>query len=114
MTYEHIAVRPVTGTFGATVGGVDISRPLDKATLGEIRSAWLEYQVLFFRDQEMTPRQHEDFAANFGELTKAGFMPTLEGTTGVFVQEYPGLYSRDVTDITWHCDAAFLPVPSRG
>ena len=41
-------------------------------------------------------------------------MPTLEGTTGVFVQEYPGLYSRDVTDITWHCDAAFLPVPSRG
>ena len=58
MTSEHIAVRPVTGTFGATVSGVDISRPLDEATLGEIRSAWLEYQVLFFRDQEMTPRQH--------------------------------------------------------
>ena len=113
-THSQITVRPVTGTFGATVGGVDISQPLDEATLGEIRAAWLEYQVLFFRDQEMTPHQHEAFAANFGELTKAGFMPTLEGTTGVFVQEYPGLYSRDVTDITWHCDAAFLPIPSRG
>ena len=114
MNFEHISVRPVTGTFGATVSGVDISQPLGEAALAELHSAWLEYQLLFFRDQEMSPEQHEAFAANFGELTKAGFMPTLEGTTGVFVQEYPGLYSRDVTDITWHCDAAFLPIPSRG
>lgn len=57
MSYEQITVRPATGTFGATVGGVDISQPLDEATLREIRSAWLEYQVLFFRGQEMTPHQ---------------------------------------------------------
>ena len=113
-THKDITVRPVTGTLGAAVAGVDLSRPLDEQTLAEIRAAWLEHQALFFRDQELTPQQHEAFAGNFGELTKAGFMPTLEGASHVFVQEYPGLYSRDVTDITWHCDAAFLPVPSRG
>lgn len=113
-TYTQITVSPATGTLGAVVKGVDLSRPLADTTLAEIRSAWLDHQVLFFRDQELTPQQHEAFAANFGELTKAGFMPTLEGTTGVFVQEYPGLYSRDVTDITWHSDSAFLPLPSRG
>ncbi len=66
MNYEHISARPVTGTFGATVGGVDISQPPDAAVLAEIRSAWLEYQALFFRGQEMAPQQHEGFAAAGG------------------------------------------------
>ncbi len=114
MSYNRISVRPATGTLGATVSGVNLAEPPDAGAVEELRAAWLEYQVLFFRDQELTPHQHEAFAGHFGDLTKAGFMPTMEGTSHVFVQEYPGLYSRDVTDITWHCDAAFLPVPTRG
>src|SRR5215813_7065849 len=55
-------VRPVTGTIGAEVLGVDPSQPLDDGTVDEIRKAWLDHLVLFFRNVDVTP------AADAGKL----------------------------------------------
>ena len=47
-------VEPVTPTIGAEISGVDLSRPLDAATLDGIQEALRQWRVIFFRDQELT------------------------------------------------------------
>ena len=66
--YRHLMVKPVTGGLGATLFGVDISQNLANDVIAEIRRALLEFQVIFLRDQDMTPKQHRDFGKRFGEL----------------------------------------------
>ena len=56
-----IEVRPSGQACGATVTGVDLSRPLDDDTIAEIRAAWLEHHVLAFPDQSMTDDDLERF-----------------------------------------------------
>jgi taurine dioxygenase len=112
MPYEHIEVRPLTGTFGAEIYGVDLSEPLNDEVFAEVRRAWIENKVVFFRDQELTPEQHRDFAGRFGGFQKPGFVPTLK--------DYPEVRRQKVTpdsfskDITWHTDDSFLEIPSKG
>jgi taurine dioxygenase len=112
MSYQHIELRPLGGTLGAEVNGVDLSQPLDEATVKEIRTAWLDYQVLFFRDQDITPDQQKAFAHRFGEFQKPGFVPTLENDPYVKVQEY-NQYSQIGSDVTWHADDTFAEIPSK-
>ncbi len=114
MKYKIIKIKPVSGALGAEVSGVDLSKSLTKKTLEEIKSAWLEHQVLFFRNQSLTPEQHVAFTKNFGELQGPGYMPTLDGYPNVYVQEYPGLYDGIVSDVTWHIDASFMEKPLKG
>ena len=52
-----IDVRPIAGSLGSEIGGVDLSRPLDDATYTAIRRVLVERQVIFFRDQAITPEQ---------------------------------------------------------
>ena len=61
-------VFPVTGSIGAEVVGVDPSRPLDDGTVDELRKAWLDHLVLFFRNVDVTPEQQIRFARYFGEI----------------------------------------------
>ena len=104
----------MTASLGAEVAGLDISRKLSKPALRELNQAWLEHQVLFFRDQSLTPEQHVTFTKNFGELQGPGYMPTLDGYPNVYVQEYPDLYKGIVSDVDWHIDASFMQKPLKG
>ena len=54
MTATHpstITVEPIAGALGAEISGVDLASDLDDAVVAEIRRAWLEHLVVFFRDQ---------------------------------------------------------------
>ena len=66
-----INVRKIGHALGAEVSGVDISRPIDDQTFGEINRAFLENCVLVFRDQPLTREQHVAFSRRFGELDAA-------------------------------------------
>lgn len=57
-----------TPRIGAEIGGIDLRAPLDDATYLALRRALLQYKVLFFRDQDITPAQHVAVAQRFGEL----------------------------------------------
>jgi taurine dioxygenase len=112
MSYQRIGISPLSGTFGAELSGVDLSKPLDDETFAEIRRAWLDYKVIFFRDQHLTPEQHRDFGGRFGDFQKPGFVPVLK--------DYPEIRRQEVKlggvsqDIWWHTDDAFLDIPSKG
>jgi taurine dioxygenase len=113
--YERFDAAPATGTFGATITGIQIADAIDDdALFAEIHDAWLKYQVLFFRNQELTPTQHLAIGKRFGEIQKQGYAPNLDGYDGVWVQEYPDLYDGLVADINWHSDSSFREIPTRG
>ena len=63
-----IAISPSGETLGATIGGVDLSRPLGKAQFGEILAAFGRYGVLRFPKQKLDAAQLKGFAARFGSL----------------------------------------------
>jgi taurine dioxygenase len=113
-TVTRFSLTPLSGALGAEVSGLRLADPLDPATKAELHRAWLDYKVLFFHDQVMTPEQHQSFAAHWGTLTKESFMPALPGAPHVMVQQYPQLFAREVADICWHTDATFLPMPPKG
>ena len=62
---ETESISPV---IGAIVHGIDLASALGEETIQDIHDAWLEHQVLFFRDQPMSPQQHLEFGKRFGEL----------------------------------------------
>ena len=68
MNYETFDLHPVSGALGAEISGIDLSQPLDEAVAAEVAGAWLEYLVLFFRDQDLTPAQFKAFAQLFGDI----------------------------------------------
>lgn len=104
----------MSSSIGAEIIGLDLSQKLSKPMLRELNQAWLDYQVLFFRDQPLTPDQHVNFTKNFGELQGPGYMPTLDGYPNVYVQEYPDLFKGIVSDVDWHIDASFMQKPLKG
>src|SRR5512135_2368422 len=65
-----IAIYPITETFAAEIGDIDLSRPLSNDDLEAIRDAFAKYAVLIFPSQDLTVEQHLAFAAHFGPLER--------------------------------------------
>ncbi|MDB6144193.1 MAG: TauD/TfdA family dioxygenase [Pseudomonas sp.] len=61
-------VRPFEGKVGAEIVGLDLSRPLNDADFARVHQAHLDYHVVVFRDQHITPQQQIDFSRRFGIL----------------------------------------------
>ncbi|MFG1283019.1 TauD/TfdA dioxygenase family protein [Xanthobacter autotrophicus] len=83
---RHISVHPLTGHIGAEIEGPDLSKPLDREAVEEIRAALLKWKVVFFRDQPLTHAQHVTLAESFGA-------PTIGHPVFGFVEDYPQVYS---------------------
>jgi taurine dioxygenase len=114
MTYQKIKVEALGGTIGAEIHGVDLSRDLDNQTFSEIRQAFDENAVIFFRDQEITPEQHLAFGARFGAFDIHPFAAGLS--------EHPEILPviREADDTVrgfgngWHSDVTFYERPPLG
>ena len=66
---QSFAIHPFTGApLGAEVVGLDLSLPLGTADIARLHRAHLDYHVLVFRDQHITPAQQVDFSRHFGAL----------------------------------------------
>jgi len=59
-----VEIRRLAGALGAEILGVDLSRSIPAQ---EIRQAFLEHQVVFFRDQKLDPAQLMAFARTMGK-----------------------------------------------
>ncbi len=112
MAYETIEVRPIAGALGAEVSGADLSAPLGNQVFAEIHQAFLDYQVVFFRDQTLTPEQQKTFTRRFGPFGETPFVTTLP--------DHPEIIEvvKETDDRTaynfggnWHSDFSFQPQP---
>lgn len=102
---------PMSPTLGAEITGVDLRRPVGAALLEELWHALLEWKLLVFRDQPLTPAEHVGFAVRFGPLfddsTDAPPKPDPLDNYVRFVRDpsFAGL------DNVWHADGSFRPDP---
>ena len=63
-----LTITPLSSALGAQIDGVDLTLPLSEEQRTAIEQALLKHQVIFFKDQSITPQQQARFAANFGDL----------------------------------------------
>ena len=61
-------VIPTGRVLGATIEGLDLSKPLAPDAFKKVVQALGEYSVIRFPDQHLTGQNQKDFAAQFGEL----------------------------------------------
>ena len=108
--YRTIGVRRVAGALGAEISGVDLSKPLAAQTVAEIRRAWLENLVIFFRDQKLTFPQYMAFAEAMGTTVEYPFVKGIEGWPKII--EVKKLEHEKVNfGGVWHSDTAYLDEP---
>ena len=105
---SKIEVRPVSGSIGAEVRGVDLAT-IDQATFAVIHRAFLDYQMLAFRGQHLSVDEHRRFAACWGAFSISPFVRYLPDYPGVLPLTNRGR-AATVTN-NWHYDSAFLPEP---
>jgi taurine dioxygenase len=109
LRFDRIEVRAMAPTIGAEIGGVNLA-DVDDAVFGEIRRAWLEYKVVFFRDQSIDARQQVAFASRFGELEDHPFLPATDEDERIIRFEK----SAEVAGVEnlWHSDVSWREIPS--
>jgi taurine dioxygenase len=108
--HASIEVRRVAGALGAEISGVDLARQLDDVTVAEIRSAWLEHLVVFFRGQQLTPVQFMAFARRLGEPVEYPFVKGIEGFPEI-IEVKKLEHERTNFGGIWHSDTAYLEMP---
>jgi taurine dioxygenase len=112
-TDRKITVAPLAGSLGAEIEGVDLASDLDDDTIDLIRQAWLEHQVVFFRDQHLHPDEFLAFARTIGEPAAYPFVPGIEGYPHIIaVTKLPE--ERVNFGGIWHSDTAYLDEPPMG
>lgn len=110
---ETLTVRRVAGALGAEITGVDLSKDLPDEAIAAIRRALVEHQVVFFRDQALTPAQQVAFGARFGPLNIHPYVAGMPGQPEVMeIIKEPA--DRLNFGGGWHSDMSFLERPAIG
>jgi taurine dioxygenase len=110
--YRHIRPEPQQPNFAARIEGVDLTQPIAPEVGRELYQALLDFEVLFFPPQAITPEQHVALASVFGEIAPGAFFPRKEGHPNVEVIEFNE--SRPPEINIWHSDLTWLPEPPNG
>ncbi|HXI29908.1 MAG TPA: TauD/TfdA family dioxygenase [Vicinamibacterales bacterium] len=116
-----IEVRPTGAALGAEIRGVDL-RALDAAAFAAIHRAWLDHQVLLFRDLALTDDDLVAFSRRFGDLDEAPVQESgqrfVDGHPEIYVvsnvvQDGVAIGSLGAGEAVWHTDMSYLPRPPK-
>lgn len=108
-----LEIVPRGATIGAEIRGIDLSQPLESATVDALKSALAEHMVIVFRDQDITPERQMAFGRLFGDLTIHPVVPRLKAHPEVIVLDNHKDNPVFTTDV-WHSDETFRAEPPMG
>ena len=80
-------VKPIAAALGAELHGVDLCQDLSEEVYAEIRRLLVEYQVIFFRDQDISPAHHKELAESFGPVQTHPAYETVDGFPEITIME---------------------------
>ncbi|MDA7418626.1 TauD/TfdA family dioxygenase [Xenophilus arseniciresistens] len=114
--YAHITVTPVSPHIGAEIGGIDLTAPLPAAQLAEVKRAFLEFQVIFFREQKIGFDDQIRIASEFGPLGQhVGVNTISKKTDNPLVRKFHyDETSKRVSGENFHSDQSCAEVPPLG
>ncbi len=111
---QELSVKPISGALGAMIENVDLSRDFDNnRIISDIHQALLDHQVIFFRNQRLTPEQHIAFGRRFGTLNVHDYVKAMDGHPEIIV------VAKNEGDTKnfgggWHSDVTYLEKPALG
>ena len=106
-------IKQVAGALGAEISGVDLSQGVSAQLAADIRKVFLDHQVIFLRNQSLTPAQFLAFAKSMGEPVEYPFVKGLDGFPHII--EVKKLEHEKVNfGGIWHSDTTYLDVPPMG
>ena len=112
--YKFITAKPFAPNLGAEIYGVDLSKPISEAQFADIFQAFLDHQVLFFKNQkEIPPDVHVAFGKRFGELHTHPAAPTMKGYPEIF-EIHANKNSKIANGEFWHSDVSCDEEPPLG
>ena len=103
-------VEAITPSIGAEISGVSLNKDLNSATVEKIYSALIKHQVIFFRDQDISPESHLKLAESLGDIDPGHpVYPHVEGYQSIVLLRNDIDNKPDTND--WHKDLTFKPNP---
>ena len=110
---QDLEIVRLGGTMGAEISGFDLSQPISPKAYRALYDGLMDYKVICFRDQHITPEQHIAFGRLFGEVTVHPFVPHLADHPEVIVLDNHKDNPVLATD-HWHSDETFREEPPMG
>lgn len=110
MSYQTIEVKPISGSIGAEIFGVDLSKDVNQQTYAEIHRAFLENLVIFFRDQDLSIDRQAAFVRRMGPLIEDPFVKSPEDRPELLVVA-KDKHERLAFGEGWHSDSTFMEKP---
>ena len=113
-----ITVKKIGKHLGAEISGVDLSQELDADTFAQVANAFFDNEVVFFRDQKLTPREQVAFTRRFGALeehvrkeSRLDGFPEILIISNVLDEHGKAIGSQDAGRF-WHSDLSYKKEPS--
>lgn len=113
-----ITVTKIGKHLGAEISGVDLSKELDSDTFAQVSKAFFDNEVVFFRNQKLTPEQHVAFTRRFGELeqhvrkeSRLGAHPEILVVSNLVDEKGNAIGAQDAGRF-WHSDLSYKKEPS--
>ena len=106
-------VRPLSGSIGAEILGIDLATEPGHNVIAAIRQTWLAHGVIFFRDQDLPPAKFLGFAKRFGDVVEYPFIKGIEGFPEIIPVVKLEHETKNFGGI-WHTDTAYLDAPPMG
>src|SRR5258705_8844784 len=125
--YPNMVVRtafdviPTGAALGAEIRGIDL-RAIDDAAFTAIHRAWLDHQVLLFRDQQISDEDLITFSRRFGALDQAPIQENgrrfVDGSPEIYivsnvVENGVAIGSLGAGEAVWHTDMSYLLDPPK-
>jgi len=109
-----IQTRPLCPAFGVEILGVDLSQSVDDDLYAHFRAAFIEYQLLLFRDQNLSPVNQVALGRSFGEVQvhvmnqyHADGFPELYYLSNLDENGTPSGKHPDRGTLAWHTDGSW-------
>lgn len=120
-----ITIAPTGGALGATVTGLDASRPISSEIVLQLKQALQDHHILIFKHQNLSELQLFEFATYFGDLfippenvpvlgSKPGSPPWVVTIANAAPEYGSGGALLDNVELTPHSDHQWAPRPSSG
>ncbi|MFT5219998.1 MAG: taurine dioxygenase [Planctomycetota bacterium] len=109
--YSTIEVTPLSPALGGVISGVDIAAGISDTQFADIRQAFSDFGVIFFRDQDITPDEHIEFARRWGDINVNRFFQASQ-THPLIAEVRKEADQKANIGSSWHTDHSYDEIPA--
>ncbi|MDB5811052.1 MAG: hypothetical protein JWN94_3174 [Betaproteobacteria bacterium] len=117
-TRPQFTINRIGKHLGAEISGIDLSQELDDDTFARVAEAFFDNEVVFFRNQKLTPAQQVAFTRRFGILeqhvrkeSRLAGHPEILIVSNLLDDKGNAIGSQDAGRF-WHSDLSYKAEPS--